>query len=134
MSVSKAVFEKLTRAQALVASTSGRRAGFEDVLEAVLTEFIERRDPVKRAERSRVQSSTLRAQSSPPYTPDCGTEALSLCPRWRKMHACRRLGGTNAVENLATLCSFHHDLVHQLSLPIEGQVTWLRAGNVRYSA
>ena len=75
MSVSKAVFEKLTRAQALVASTSGRRAGFEDVLEAVLTEFIER------------------AQSSPPYTPDCGTEALSLCPRWRKMHACRRLGG-----------------------------------------
>jgi len=52
MSVSKAVFEKLTRAQALVASTSGRRAGFEDVLDAVLTEFIERRDPVKRAERS----------------------------------------------------------------------------------
>ena len=35
-------------------------------------------------------------------------------------------GGTNDPENLATLCAFHHDLVHQLSLPIEGQINWIR--------
>lgn len=31
-------------------------------------------------------------------------------------------GGTNDPENLTTLCSYHHDLVHQLSLEIDGQV------------
>lgn len=28
--------------------------------------------------------------------------------------------------------SSHHDLVHQLSLPLEGQVTWLRSPRVSY--
>src|SRR6202012_2681142 len=36
-------------------------------------------------------------------------------------------GGTNTPENLTTLCGFHHDLVHQLSLPIDGQINWLRS-------
>lgn len=42
------------------------------------------------------------------------------------------LGGSNEPENLTTLCSFHHDLVHQLSLPIEGQVNWLRSPLLPY--
>lgn len=41
-------------------------------------------------------------------------------------------GGGNEPTNLTTLCSSHHDLAHQLSLPIEGQVTWLRSPSVRY--
>lgn len=41
-------------------------------------------------------------------------------------------GGSNRPENLTTLCSAHHDLIHQLSLPIEGQVTWLRSPQARY--
>ena len=41
-------------------------------------------------------------------------------------------GGTNDVENLTTLCSVHHDLVHQLSLPIDYQVTWLRSKRLAY--
>ena len=44
------------------------------------------------------------------------------------------LGGTNALENLTTLCSFHHDLIHQLSLPIEGQVSWIREPTKAYVA
>lgn len=41
-------------------------------------------------------------------------------------------GGTNDPENLTTLCFFHHDLAHQLTLPIEGQVTWLRDLRLHY--
>ena len=48
--------------------------------------------------------------------------------RWTEIHHVIpvHLGGTNDPDNLTTLCSFHHDLVHQLTLPLEGQVTWLR--------
>jgi hypothetical protein len=48
--------------------------------------------------------------------------------RWVEIHHINpvHLGGTNDPENLTTHCSFHHDLIHQLSLPIEGQVNWLR--------
>jgi hypothetical protein len=42
-------------------------------------------------------------------------------------------GGTNDPENLTTLCGFHHDLAHQLSLPIDGQITWLRSPSAKYS-
>jgi hypothetical protein len=35
-------------------------------------------------------------------------------------------GGGNEPENISTLCSFHHDLVHQLGFPIEGQMNWIR--------
>jgi HNH endonuclease len=52
MSLSKAVFAKFTRARALVASRGRADTGFESVLDAVLSEFLKRRDPVKRAERA----------------------------------------------------------------------------------
>ena len=41
-------------------------------------------------------------------------------------------GGGNEPENLTTLCSFHHDLIHQTSFPIDGQVSWIRARTVEY--
>jgi hypothetical protein len=52
----------------------------------------------------------------------CGSD------RWVEIHHIVPIhnGGTNELENLTTHCSFHHDLVHQLSLPMEGQVNWLR--------
>jgi 5-methylcytosine-specific restriction endonuclease McrA len=48
--------------------------------------------------------------------------------RWLHLHHIHpvSLGGGNQVSNITTLCSFHHDLVHQLSFPIEGQISWLR--------
>lgn len=48
--------------------------------------------------------------------------------KWIHLHHVKpvSLGGDNTPENLTTLCSAHHDLVHQLSLPIDGQVTWFR--------
>jgi hypothetical protein len=54
--------------------------------------------------------------------------------RWLHIHHINPVsqGGGNEPANLTTLCSFHHDLVHQLSLPLEGQVTWLRSPRARY--
>lgn len=48
--------------------------------------------------------------------------------RWLEIHHIRPRseGGSDEISNLTTLCSEHHDLVHQLSLPLEGQVSWLR--------
>lgn len=56
--------------------------------------------------------------------------------RWVHFHHVTPVsqGGSNDPENLTTLCSPHHDLVHQLSLPIEGQVSWLRSPRVEYCA
>lgn len=175
MSVCKSVFAKLTRARALVASQTGHDTGLEGVLDAVLTEFLKRRDPVKRAQRalakrmtadSVARPSTVPLEVTPKVQPElCAHRVLRRQPltaaqkhsvfardggrcthidtsgarcdadRWLHLHHLTPVsrGGTNDAENLATLCSFHHDLAHQLSLPIEGQVTWLRERRVRYS-
>jgi hypothetical protein len=48
--------------------------------------------------------------------------------RWLEKHHKIKVseGGSNDPGNLRTLCWFHHDMVHQLSPPIEGQVTWIK--------
>ena len=43
-------------------------------------------------------------------------------------------GGSNEPENLVTICSHHHELIHQLSLPIEGQMSWIREPTEPYVA
>jgi hypothetical protein len=55
--------------------------------------------------------------------------------RWLHVHHIEPVskGGGNNPENLTTLCSAHHDLAHQMSFPIEGQVTWLRAPRAVYA-
>jgi hypothetical protein len=42
--------------------------------------------------------------------------------RWTDTHHIvpRSQGGPNTLENLTTLCSFHHDMVHRLEPPMEG--------------
>ena len=42
--------------------------------------------------------------------------------RWLQIHHIVEVsrGGSNEPENLTTLCSFHHDLVHQLEFPLDG--------------
>jgi len=65
---------------------------------------------------------------------DPKTHQRCTIERWVHIHHIRpqAQGGSNTPDNLQTLCSHHHDLVHQLSLPIEGQVTYLREPQVRY--
>ncbi|MGE0527200.1 MAG: HNH endonuclease [Bdellovibrionales bacterium] len=56
--------------------------------------------------------------------------------KWLDVHHIRPVsaGGRHHLDNLTTLCRHHHDLVYQLSLPIEGQFSWLRAPQVEYHA
>jgi 5-methylcytosine-specific restriction endonuclease McrA len=64
-----------------------------------------------------------------------GLDGKRCCEdKWLQVHHIILVsqGGSNEPENLTTLCSFHHDLAHQLSLPIEGQVTWLRSPRAAY--
>jgi hypothetical protein len=43
-------------------------------------------------------------------------------------------GGSDNPSNLTCLCSGHHALVHQLSLAINGQMSWLRSPQTAYLA
>jgi hypothetical protein len=55
--------------------------------------------------------------------------------RWLHYHhiISRASGGSNESENLTTLCSFHHDLAHQLSFAMDGQMNFIRDRSVRYA-
>ena len=55
--------------------------------------------------------------------------------RWVQIHHLKpvSLGGSNDPANLTLLCSFHHDQAHQLSLPLEGQINWLKSPQTRYA-
>ncbi len=54
--------------------------------------------------------------------------------QWIHLHHIQPVcnGGADDSDNLTTLCSFHHDLVHQLSFGIEGQMSWLKSPEQSY--
>lgn len=191
----------LRRVQDLLAQKQ-QNAGISDALEAALTEYISRHDPVekaKRAENRKVQRAKTRSQAkaaeskatqsaSPAHAVQMPTDwplsySASFTPpqpqaeeprpfcarrkrqpltaaqkhavqtrdggqctfrdehgrrcterRWLHVHHIHHVadGGDNSPDNLTSLCSAHHDLVHQLSFPIEGQRSWLREPIVEY--
>ena len=166
VTVSREAFEKIKRVQSLEASC-GRGLGLERALEAAAEEYLERRDPVRKAARARktekpkpeqpAAASELcshrhklyiarvpltAAQRHAVHARDGGRcahvgESRKRCgaDRWVDVHHVHPVsrGGGNELSNLTTLCSVHHDLIHQTSFPIDGQVSWLRAGSVEYA-
>jgi hypothetical protein len=54
--------------------------------------------------------------------------------RYLHVHHIRALsqGGTDDLGNLTHLCSFHHELVHQLSFAMDGGFNWIRAPERHY--
>ena len=180
VTVSHDVFKAIRRVQSLEARC-GRGAGMERALQAAAEEYLERRDPVRKAARAQAKAATAsketpaaaarpRASAGPcahrdkpdimskpafgsgrvPFTAaqkhavharDGGRcthvgESGKRCAsdRYVDVHHVRPVsrGGGNEPSNLTTLCSFHHDLVHQISFPIDGQVSWIRAQSVEY--
>lgn len=173
-SVSPKLIDKIRRAQEVTKSTGS----LEEVLDKVFTDFLNRHDPLVKAERSAKRLASRRPDNPSPAGEKTGPRWPSvqakLCARrvgrrkpipafikrqvhlrdgcqcthidgqgrrcenrkWLQIHHIQPVsqGGANEVTNLTTLCSAHHDLVHQLSLPLEGQVTWLREGTGRYWA
>jgi len=156
------VLDKLKHVQSLM----GQVGSFEEMLEKLADYYIEREDPVKKAERAlakraaaaesgpanserseRVESvrselvrskSRARSRKSVPgeRKPLTARELHTVnardgrrctfidvngnrCPneRWLHVHHVQSVarGGTNEPENLITLCSRHHQLVHQFS-------------------
>jgi len=168
------VLAKLKHVQALM----GQVGSFEEMLESLADYYIEREDPVKKAERAlakrvaaataesgpasserseqteSVRSGSVRSESDcsesvraksrtpsrnsvhPKRKPLTAHELHTVnardgrrctfidaqgnrCPneRWLHIHHLQSVarGGTNTPENLITLCSRHHQLVHQFS-------------------
>ena len=170
VTVSTATHEAIKRVQSLEAQR-GKCGGMERALEAAAEEYLERRDPVRKAERAQARKpesekagSTFgpgeaelcarrpkqkytrlpltAAQRHAVHARDGGRcahvgEAGKRCgaDRFVDVHHVRPVsrGGGNEPSNLTTLCPFHHDLVHQTSFPIDGQVSWIRAPEVKYA-
>jgi 5-methylcytosine-specific restriction endonuclease McrA len=144
-------YEKLKRAERLEAP---KKRG--EVIGLCLAEYLFKHDPVQKAERSTKREPAMaqkfcntekrrvpltaqqkhevfrRDQGKCTHTGLDGTRCNS--ERFIDIHHIIRVadGGENDPANLTTLCSFHHDLVHQLSLPIDGQVSWIREPVVEY--
>ena len=161
VTVSRDTYEKLKRVQSLEASC-GRSHGLERAIEAAAEEYLVRRDPVRKAARAQARPASgdglcanrpkqnnkklLRtpltaAEKHEVHGRDGGRcthvgESKKRCGSDRfvdvhHVHPVSRGGGTEP-GNLTTLCSFHHDLVHQTSFPIDGQVSWIRARSTEY--
>ena len=143
--------KKLERVRELVAQNTAKPCNLEQALEQMAAVFLERKDPVKRAERITqkklvakpkstslsnvtppVQKAAAIAKQSRSPIPAAIRHQVSLrdrgqcqgktpqgtrcgCKQWTEIHHIRpiALGGSNDLENLLTLCSNHHRLVHQ---------------------
>ena len=157
LNISKEVFEDLKRAEALIGQSYSATSNLADTLKTVLSQYLDRKDPVRRAKRILKKKPTLCARKVPQQT--SGRQPLKALEKhqvfardegqctfrdpagkrcadqkWIDLHHIQPVscGGSNDPSNLTTLCSYHHDLAHQLSLPVDGQVNWLRSRNVPY--
>jgi len=166
------VLELLKKARAVMASRKKRDIKLAEALKLVLEEFLDRHEPVRKAERALKRAENLTTkniketrtrkrsvQTERPAKVSKGRTAIAArarhivnardqarctfvdltgnrCSSDRWLHTHHILpvskGGGNEPANLTTLCSFHHDLVHQLSFAIEGQVNWIREPEREY--
>ncbi len=142
--ITKDTHEKLERVKSLLAAKG--QFSLDKVLSEVLEDYLERHDPVRKAERAlakkpetkklcalRVRASSKRAPVPARTKHQVHARDQGRCThanangdrcandRWIELHHIRPVskGGSNEVENLMTLCGFHHDLIHQLSLPLD---------------
>ncbi|MGZ3723402.1 MAG: HNH endonuclease, partial [Bdellovibrionales bacterium] len=153
--------EHISRAQTLLAQKTSKHQGIPETLTYVFKEFVERNDPLKKAERAhkrKTAENSARAEKTQPPTPSGRTpmtaeekHTIDLRDQRRCTHIgqdgkrCNEdhwihyhhiihvsRGGTNHPDNITTLCSFHHDLVHQLVFAMEGEKSWLRSPHEAY--
>jgi hypothetical protein len=153
VTVDKTTLDKLKRVQSLLAQRN-QPATLSDAVSAMSEFYLEAKDPVRKAERAKSRPKPTeelclnrvplkaqekhtvfkRDQGKCTHVDEHGRRCNS--DRWIEIHHVQPVsqGGSNHPSNLTTLCSFHHDLVHQQSFPIEGQVTWLRSPKGAYRA
>ena len=130
--------ELFKQAQALVSKSKRKNASVNDVLKAALETFLEKNDPVRKADRALVRKKVFSTEKKPENTgkrvPLTAAEEHAVNKRDRgqcqaphpdgekcgsryftEIHHIVNveLGGANAPENLTTLCSGHHRVVHR---------------------
>jgi hypothetical protein len=129
LSVTEEVFELLQRSQELLAQKRGEHPSMAEVLGALAVSYVKREDPVAKAARNAHKtvpgdSSSQRhhhvhlrdrgrCQYKLPSGKICGQR------RWLHVHHLkpRAHGGTDEPDNLVTLCSAHHRMVHETEGP-----------------
>ncbi len=141
--ITKNTHEKLERVKALLAAKG--QFSLDNILSKILDDYLSRHDPVRTAERAlakepktkklcarRVQPGSKRAPLPARTKHQVHARDQGRCThlnangdrcandRWIELHHVQPVskGGGNEVGNLATLCGFHHDLVHQLSFSL----------------
>lgn len=128
--ISPELESKLLRAREVTSQKLQRQATWEEALGFMTDEYLERRDPVRRAERilSKPRQLALRQVDTKSISanlrhrvamrdkggcrhPGCNSK------QWTDIHHIIPLlkGGSNTLENLITLCRFHHDMEHGFS-------------------
>jgi 5-methylcytosine-specific restriction endonuclease McrA len=130
--ISKGLEEKMRRVREVLAQKTQRSVSLSEGLEALADLFLEKHDPVKRAERA-VKKPVKQLVSKPVgVIPARVRHEVNLRDRgqcthvdprfgrcrnrqWLDVHHIqpRSWGGKNEVGNLATLCSAHHRLGHR---------------------
>ncbi len=119
-SVSDRVKAKLDRARDILKTQT-----LEDVLEAALDALLEKKDPVQKAERTRLRK--VRATTAKLTLPAVVRHEVNLRDRGKcQFPGCthtryldlhhirpRSQGGAHTADNLITLCSAHHRLGHR---------------------
>jgi hypothetical protein len=134
--------ELLKRARSILSTKYKRPIESDEAMRIILSEFLDKHDPVKKAARAEQKPRAQKPQGNGvrryrvPLTAkqkhevnlrDQGRCTFRLangqrCPndRWiehhHKIHVSQ--GGTNDPENITTLCAQHHDLVHQMQFDL----------------
>lgn len=110
--------ELLKRAQELLKQSKNANVPLAEALHEIATFFVERHDPLLKAakksplSRSEREKALLRDKGSCQFTLTNGKKCLSRY--WLDVHHIRpkSRGGNDTVENLITLCSAHHRMMH----------------------
>ena len=119
MGISETVHQKLKRAQDLESQRRKTAASLEETLDSLLDAYLEKHDPVKTSEKLKARKNLavarqveLRDGGQCTYTDSNGTRCTER--RWLHNHHIipKSQGGPDTLENLTTLCSGHHRLIH----------------------
>ncbi|MGZ3723679.1 MAG: HNH endonuclease signature motif containing protein [Bdellovibrionales bacterium] len=153
--------EHIFRAQTLLAQKTSKHQGIPETLTHVFKEYVARNDPLKKAERAQTRKATEnsahaeKSQSSTSHGIIPMTAATQHTVDLRDQRRCTHIGkdgkrcnddrwihyhhivhvamgGSNHPDNITTLCSFHHDLVHQQVFAMEREKSWLRSPHEAY--
>jgi 5-methylcytosine-specific restriction endonuclease McrA len=131
--------EKLKRVRELESQRTSKASSLEDAIEKALYAYLQKHDPVKKAERSKMNPS----KAKPSRKLDAKTKHEVMkrdqheCQervsgekcrqaRWLDVHHIIEVqnGGTSELSNLITLCRCHHRLRHKHSAQAESQRRW----------